>query len=167
MERKIGMEINKYITFLTFIPWVFMYVVSIIRNLNNKEYHTFSWKYLKKNILRIFRIDTLFLIIVYFYFASFDMEFVSEYLFAVICLYLFVNSFYEKKKPLKKDFLKNYIGEAFLLFLYMLLPFLGYYIMYYDLVFIYKWMLLSLFFEYFLILIGCMIVKLFKNILKK
>lgn len=166
MERKIGMEINKYITILTFVPWLFIYITSIIKNLNHRKYQKFSWDYLKKNFFRIFRIDTLFLIIVYFYFASFDMEFVSQYLFAVICIYLFVNSFYEKNKPLAKNFWKQYIGEILLLFIYMILPILFYYLKH-NLVFTYKWMLISLFLEYFLILIVSIIVRVLKKIFKK
>lgn len=165
-ERKIDMEINKYITYLTFVPWIFIYIVSVVRNLNNKQYQRFSWNYFKKNIFRIFRIDTLFLIIVFFYFASFGMEFVNKYLFAVICLYLCVNSFYEKNKSLEKNFGQKYLAELILLFIFMLIPFGLYYIKH-DLAFTYKFMLISLFLEYILILLVSTIVKLFKKIIKK
>ena len=77
MERSITM-INKYIILLTFIPWIIIFIISSIRNLNNNNYQNFTFKYLTKNLFKIFRLDTLFLIIVFFYFASF---YSYEYLF--------------------------------------------------------------------------------------
>ena len=49
--------LEKYIIFLTFIPWIFMFIISIIKNLNNDNYLKFSFKYLRKNIFKIFRLD--------------------------------------------------------------------------------------------------------------
>ena len=89
--------INKYITLVTFVPWIFIYIKSIIDNLKKDNYKKFSFKYLRKNFFKVFRLDILLIVIVFFYFSSFKVGFVDKYLFAVMCLYMFVNSFYEEK----------------------------------------------------------------------
>ena len=91
------MNINKYIILVTFIPWILIVFVSVLSNLNNENYQKFSFKYLGKNFFKIFRLDTLLLILCFWYFASFHKTFVDKYLFSIMCLYLFVNFFYEKR----------------------------------------------------------------------
>lgn len=159
------MDLDKYLTILTFIPWIFIFVISTFNNLNNKNYQNFSWKYLKKNFFKIFRLDTLVLIVAFGYFASFDKEFVDKYLFAVMCIYLCVNSFYEKKDSLKKNFFKNNVLNIFLLFLIMLIPFYIYFVKH-DLDSTYKIMFLDLFLQYIIILGVSYITKFLKKILK-
>ncbi len=158
--------LEKYIIFLTFIPWIFMFIISIIKNLNNDNYLKFSFKYLRKNIFKIFRLDMLFLIVVYFYFSNFDMEFVDKYLFVVMNIYLFVNSFYDQKLDIKKDFFKNNLFNLVLLFLVMVGPFLVYFKTK-DLNLVYKIMLLYLYLEYGIIMGVSYLNKLFKKVLKK
>ena len=160
------MDIEKYIILITFIPWILIIVVSMISNLNNEHYRTFSLKYLGKNIFKIFRLDTLLLILCFWYFASFDREFVDKYLFAIMCLYLFVNFFYEKKNPIKKEFFKEHIIELILLIVMMAIPFI-YYHNTDNLNFTYKLMLLYLFFEYIIILAVSLIATLIKKIGKR
>ena len=160
------MELDKYITFLTFIPWILIVIVSMINNLNNEYYQKFSLKYLSKNIFKIFRLDTLLLIIFFWYFSSFDREFVDKYLFAIMCLYMFVNFFYEKKNPIKKEFFKEHIIELILLIVMMAIPFI-YYHNTDNLNFTYKLMLLYLFFEYIIILAVSLIATLIKKIGKR
>lgn len=160
------MNIDKYIVLITFIPWLLFFIVSILNNLNNKDYKTFSLKYLKKNFFKIFRIDTLFLIIAFYYFSSFGKEFVDKYLFAVMCLYLFMNSFYEKKEKIKKDFFKKNFLNLVLLFIIMLIPFTVYFIKQ-KLVLTYKIMLLYLYFEYIMILLVNYISKFIFKVLKR
>ncbi len=144
--------INKYITFLTFLPWIAVYMIGIIRNLNNENYKDFNFKYLKKNFFKIFRLDLLFLIGVFFYFASFKKEFVDKYLFAVMNIYLFVNSFYEKREAREKGFYKNNLFSLIILVLLIFIPFLVYFIKH-NLVLTYKIMLLYLFFEVVFIIV--------------
>ena len=151
------MDIEKYIIIVTFIPWILIAIVSTISNLNNEHYCTFSLKYLGKNIFKIFRLDTLLLILCFWYFASFGLEFVDKYLFAIMCLYLFVNFFYEKKNSLKKGFFQAHIMELIILLLVISIPFIYYH---------YKLMLLYLFFEYIIILIISLIAKFIKKICK-
>ena len=161
MQGEIGM-FDKYITLLTFIPWCLFFIISVIRNLNNKEYRKFSLKYLKNNFFNIFRLDLLFLILVFFYFASFEKDFVDKYLFMVMNLYLCVNSIYEKKKRITQDFFKNNIIELILLLIIMLLPFSFYFIKN-NLVLTYKIMLIYLILEYIIILIVSYIGNLLKG----
>ena len=160
------MELDRYITWITFIPWILVIIVSMISNLNNEHYQHFSCKYLCKNIFKIFRLDTLLLIIFFWYFASFDKEFVDKYLFAIMCLYLFVNFFYEKTNPIKKQFWKENTIQIILLILINVIPFI-YYNNSGNLNFTYKIMLLYLFFEYIIILIVSYISKLIKKLFKK
>ena len=160
------MEIDKYIIILTFIPWLLIFIVSTINNLNNPNYKSFSFKYLRNNIFKIFRLDTLLLIIAFWYFSSFNREFVSQYLFSIMCLYLFVNFFYEKRQNLEKGFWKANILNIILLIIIMSIPFILYYNNY-DLDTVYKLMLIYLFGEYIIILLVSYITKLIKFLLKK
>ncbi len=159
------MELNKYITLVTFMPWILIFIFSSLNNLNNKNYTTLSWEYLRKNFFKIFRLDTLFLIMVFLYFASFHKDFVDKYLFAVMCIYLFVNSFYEKRNSLKKGFWKKNILNLLLLFLVMLIPFIVYFAKN-NLVLTYKIMLIYLFLEYIIIIIISYLTKIIKKIFK-
>lgn len=160
------MELNKYITLVTFLPWVLIFIFSSLNNLGNKNYTSFTWEYLRKNLFKIFRLDTLFLIIVFLYFSSFHKDFVDKYLFAVMCIYLFVNSFYEKRNTLKKGFWTKNFLNIFLLFCVMIIPFIIYFTKK-DLVFTYKIMLIYLFLEYIIIIIISYITKFIKKIFKR
>lgn len=160
------MNIDKFISFLTFIPWIAIFIISILRNLNDNNYREFSFKYLKNNFLGLFRLDTLFLIIIFFYFASFKKVFVDKYLFAAISLYLCVNSLYEKKSKRKKNFFKTNLFNLIILFIIMLVPFIIF-ISSNNLVLTYKIMLVYLILEYPIILIVCYLEKFKNKIFKK
>ena len=160
------MNINKYIILVTFIPWILMVFVSVLSNLNNENYQKFSFKYLGKNFFKIFRLDTLLLILCFWYFASFHKTFVDKYLFSIMCLYLFVNFFYEKRNPLKKNFFKENIIQIILLLFITIIPFIYYYKTN-NLNITYKIMLLYLYLEYIIILIVSYITKLIKKLFNK
>ncbi len=160
------MELEKYITVLTFIPWVLIIMVSMLFNLNNDNYNSFSLKYFNRNIFKIFRIDTLLLLVFFWYFSSFDKEFVSKYLFAIMCLYLFVNFFYEQKNSLKKDFFKHNLLQIIFLIIAVALPFI-YYHNTNNLDLTYKIMLLYLFLEYPIILLANYVSHFLNAIYKK
>ena len=160
------MDIEQYIIWITFIPWILISIVSLINNLSNEHYQKFSLKYLSRNIFKIFRLDTLLLIICFWYFASFNKEFVDKYLFAIMCLYLFVNFFYEKQNRVKKNFLKENIIELILLLIVMIIPFIYYHITN-NLNLTYKIMLLYLFLEYIIILIVSLIARIIKKVFKR
>ena len=144
--------LNKYLIYLTFMPWLIVFIIYTFFNLNNEHYQKFNFKYLTKNFFKIFRIDLLFLIIVFYYFTSYKLDFVSMYLFAVMNIYLFVNSFYEHKNKLKPLFFKSNLLNLILLFLISLIPFLIF-IIKEDLILTYKIMLLYLFLEYPILII--------------
>ena len=160
------MELEKYVTLITFIPWILIIIVSMLNNLNNENYQKFSLKYLGRNIFRIFRLDTLLLIICFWYFASFNKEFVDKYLFAIMCLYLFVSFFYENRASFKKNFWKDNFIQIILLIIINSIPFI-YYSQTNNLIVTYKIMLLYLFFEYIIILIVSYITILIKMIFRK
>ena len=160
------MELEKYVTLITFIPWILIIIVSMLNNLNNENYQKFSLKYLGRNIFRIFRLDTLLLIICFWYFASFNKEFVDKYLFAIMCLYLFVSFFYENRAFFKKNFWKDNFIQIILLIIINSIPFI-YYSQTNNLIVTYKIMLLYLFFEYIIILIVSYIAILIKMIFRK
>lgn len=157
------MDLDQYITILTFIPWVLYIVVSLITNLNKEEYRLINFNYIRKNFFKIFRLDTLFLLIVFIYFTTFKMEFVLEYLFAIMCIYLFVNSFYEDKNKLKKGFFKENIISIILIFILILIPFIIYFKTK-DIIKTYNIMLIYVFIEYILIIIASYIEKFLKKI---
>ncbi len=154
------MNINNYINIITFIPWLLLFSISALNFFNNKE--TFNIKYLKKHFFKIFRLDTLFLIVVFFYFASFNKEFVLKYLFAVMCIYLFVNSFYENKPTLAKHFFKNNLINLLLILILILIPFIIYFITN-NLELTYKIMLIYYFLEYLISIIIKFITKSFSK----
>ena len=83
-----------------------------------------------------------------------------------MCLYLFVNFFYEKRQNLEKGFWKANILNIILLIIIMSIPFILYYNNY-DLDTVYKLMLIYLFGEYIIILLVSYITKLIKFLLKK
>lgn len=153
--------IDRYLTIITFIPWFLAYISSIIFNLNKECYRTLSIDNIKKNFWKIFRIDNLVLLICFFIFASFKKSFVNKYLFPVMCLYLFVNSFYEKTS-LEKNFFKKYFWELLILFILMFIPF-GFYLVQQRFNIAYKIMLCTLFLEYFLISSVCTVIRLVKK----
>ena len=142
--------INELITYLTFIPWILVFIKNSLDILNSKDNITF--KYLRKNFFKIFRLDLLILIIVFFYFATFDKGFVHKYLFAIINLYLFVNSFYENKKALTKDLFKKKYLSIIITFVLMLIPII-YYIFKQNVIITYKIMFIYIYFESILILL--------------
>lgn len=159
------MSIDKYIVLITFIPWILFFLKSGIYNLNNSNYETLSWKYLKNNFFKIFRIDTLFLIIAFYYFSSYGKDFVDKYLFAVMALYLLMNSFYDRKEKIKKGFVREKFINIILFLIVMIVPFFIYFGKH-NLVLTYKIMLFYIFFQYIIIIAINYVSKLIRNLFK-
>lgn len=159
------MSIDKYIVLITFIPWILFFLKSGIYNLNNSNYESLSWKYLKNNFFKIFRIDTLFLIIAFYYFSSYGKDFVDKYLFAVMALYLLMNSFYDKKEKIKKGFVREKFINIILFLIVMIVPFFIYFGKH-NLVLTYKIMLFYIFFQYIIIIAINYVSKLIRNLFK-
>lgn len=158
--------INNCLILLTFIPWIAIFLKNIITNLNNPTYQKFLGPKFLPKIFKIFRLDTLLLVLVFFYFSSFDKAFVDKYLFPVICIYLFLNSFYAEKIPQNKNFFQDNWLKLFIILIIMLLPFLIYFI-YGNLKLTYQIMLLYLFLEYLIIFFSHSLSILIKKIFRK
>ena len=141
--------INEVITYLTFIPWMMIFVKNSLDKISNKD--RLSFKYIKSNFFKIFRIDLLILIIVFFYFAKFDKDFVHKYLFAVINIYLFVNSFYESNN-IDKKILKKRFMSLLIIGLIISIPII-YYILSNNLIVTYMIMFICLYLENIIILV--------------
>ena len=153
------MEINNFILILTFIPWIIYFLTLMIKNFTKKDYTKFSFKYLKKNkAIKYLALWPL----IFYYFATFNLEFVIKYLFLIMVIYLLVNSYYEKKSKFKENFLKENILKIIFLFLITLIPFLIY-LKTHNLVLTYMLMFLYLFFNYFITII----ISFFTNKIKK
>ncbi len=106
---------NIILSYLSFIPY-FIYLYLLIKEELLNEIKG-------KNI---FRFDTLILALVFYYFANYKVDFVSEILFFTINLYLLANKLYDKsinqKLNFKKEFFKILI--VYLIALILLLPFI-------------------------------------------
>ena len=87
------------------------------------------------------------------------------YLFAVMNIYLFVNSFYDHKNKLKDHFFKNNFLNLILVFIITLIPFFTYFLKN-DLDLTYRIMLLYLFLEYPILIITSTISNQILKILK-
>lgn len=107
------MYLNRVILYLTVIPWIFHYLINILKTLIHFE---------KKNTFSLFRVDSILLIFIFVYFSKFNQKIVIQMLFATMNLYFFINSLYEEHINminLKKVMLQNKL-LIFLLFLFML-----------------------------------------------
>ncbi len=92
-----------FINYLTFIPWL-LYCIALskyaIKTVNTTKINK---EWVKKNILNIFRFDSLILIAIFIYFTisyktSKQIWLVEVLLFSAINLYLYFNSYYDKNK---------------------------------------------------------------------
>ena len=91
---------NMLLSYLSFIPY-FIYLYLLIKEelLNEKN--------------KIFRFDTLILVVIFIYFAHYHVAYVSKILFFTINLYLLVNKLYDKNIKGKIDFKKDYLKILF------------------------------------------------------
>ncbi len=98
---------EKFLIIISFIPWILCYLkysLNTIVEVNNRII-TFDW--FKKSIFKIFRFETLFLFLIFLYFAKYRDNLVCIMLFAVITLYLFISSFHDNRDPKRKSKIKN------------------------------------------------------------
>ena len=106
---------NTLLSYLSFIPYFFYLFLLIKDELVNE-----------KNGKDLFRFDTLILVAVFIFFASYKVPLVCKMLFATINLYLFVNKIYDhdlkNKKIKKKDYLK--IVFVYVIALLLILPYI-------------------------------------------
>lgn len=88
---------GKIIAYITFIPWILNYSMSIRNAIKSTKNTKIDSKWFKKNISKMIHIESLLLIAVFIYFTKFDNNTVNKMLFSVINLYFFINAFYDKR----------------------------------------------------------------------
>lgn len=92
---------GKAIIYITFIPWILHYGFSVINSLKLTKSMKFNFEWLKKNFGKIFHIEEILLIAIFIYLSRYGNQTFSSIvhgmLFSVMNLYLFVNSFYDKR----------------------------------------------------------------------
>lgn len=96
---------TKVFEILGLVTWVLCFskeVLFTLKNTNPKEPY---FKDFKSNAFKLIRLDKLLLIAIFIYYVNFNKDFVTSLVFTVICLYFFINKFYEKGK--KEKFLKT------------------------------------------------------------
>ncbi len=117
------MDFEKMVVYMTFIPWILYFIknsFAILKELKEAQKMGYS-KWFRKNFYKIFRIDTLLLLALFFYFAKFNMAIVNKLLFTVIHLYMWVNTFYDNNEN-KEHLSKDDIGPCIILLIWMLVP---------------------------------------------
>ena len=88
---------QKIIVYSTFIPWLLHYGLLVCNAIKSTKNTKLDRKWLKKNYGRIFYVEDLLLVAIFIYFSTYHNSTVNEMLFAVINLYLFVNTFYDRR----------------------------------------------------------------------
>lgn len=117
---------NKIIIYLTFIPWILFYGKLIKMALKETKNKKLDSKWFRKNFSTIIHFDIIILILLFVYFASFKDTFVNEMLFSVMNLYLFVNTFYDKRSNLNKVLDKKDILPSIIILFISIVPFILY-----------------------------------------
>lgn len=117
----------KTIIYITFIPWILHYSFSVYNSLRLTKSMKFNFKWLKKNYSKIFHIEELLLIAIFVYLSRYGTQtfsnIVKEMLFSVMNLYLFVNSFYDKRTITTKKLGLSDLKEIIILVLITIIPF--------------------------------------------
>ena len=120
---------KNFFVYLSFIPWIF-YLFNMSKNaLKDLKHNEPSLKWFIKNIFKIFRFDTIILLLIYIFFSYINTDasqlwLVKLLLFAGINLYLFINSYYDKnkiKEKIKTDDVSTILILLFITFIPILL----------------------------------------------
>ena len=117
---------NKIIIYLTFIPWILFYGKLIKMALKETKNKKLNFKWFKQNFSIIIHFDIIILILLFIYFASFKDSFVNKMLFSIMNLYLYVNTFYDKRSNLNKVLDKTDILPSIIICLISIIPFILY-----------------------------------------
>lgn len=91
------MLMERIIIYGTFLPWLLHYALLICNAIKSTKDTKLDKKWFKKNIGRIFYVEDLLLVAIFIYFSTYHNNTVNEMLFAVINLYLFVHTFYDRR----------------------------------------------------------------------
>lgn len=121
---------GKTIIYITFIPWFLHYGFSTFNALKLTKSMKFNFKWLKKNFNKIFHIEELLLIAIFVYLSRYGNQtfssIVHQMLFSVMNLYLFVNSFYDKRTITKNKIGLSDLKEIVILIFITSIPFIYY-----------------------------------------
>lgn len=116
---------NKVFEVLGLLFWFLCYTKEILYTLKNMDPKDSFFKNFKTNAISVLRLDKLLLIIIFIIYVNFNKAFVTSMLFSVICLYLFINKFYEKTKKEKNiNVIKNNLITVIFSYLFALIPFI-------------------------------------------
>ena len=117
---------NKIVNYITFIPWVLFFGKLIKMALKETKHKNLNFKWFRSNFSKIIHFDIIILILLFIYFASFEDTLVDRMLFSVMNLYLFVNTFYDKRNISNKSLDKKDIIPSIIIILLSLIPFILY-----------------------------------------
>ena len=117
---------SKIFMVLGLVCFIICFVNETFYNLKNYSDSKYFQKF-KTKVSQVIRLDKLFLITIFILYVRFNKDFITSLLFAVICLYLYINKLYEKsKKRAFKDILKNNWLTIIFVCLFVSIPFIYY-----------------------------------------
>ena len=117
---------NKIVIYLTFIPWLLFFGKLIKMALKETKNKKLDFKWFKEHFSTIIHFDIIILILLFVYFASFKDSFVNMMLFSVMNLYLYVNTFYDKRNISKRKLDNKDILPGIIILIISIIPFLLY-----------------------------------------
>jgi len=154
---------TKIFEILGLLTWILCFTKELIFTLKNTNLKESFFKDFKGKALKIIRFDKLLLIIIFIIYVNFNKDFVTSLVFTVICLYFFINKFYEKSKKEKNiKIIKKHWLTIVITYLLALIPFI-YLIITKDYDNTSIVLLLYIYFSYFIIGVSNKIAKVLNN----
>lgn len=160
----------KFLVYLTFIPWLLYFITLSKNTIKVLKTNKLTKEWIKSNIFNIFHFENLILFGIFIFFSiayrSRDQIWlVDALLFSAINLYLFINTYYQKKKTNAK-ITNSDIPIILILIILTCIPFIFYasthkYVIVYYILFAY------IFFDYPIVYISKQINDLIIKMVKK
>lgn len=161
---------NDVINFFTVIPWILYFCFRVIDALKGTKKQKFNLKWFKNNWKKIFHLEEILLMAIFVYFSSQGdknlNKFLYQMLFVVMNLYLFINSFYDRRRTIANNLNKKDLSVIIITSLFLIMPFL-YYIKVKELVLTYYLLFVLVFFSYPIVLISRLIDFIIRKIINK
>ena len=117
---------NKIVIYLTFIPWLLFFGKLVKMALKETKNKKLDSKWFKEHFSTIIHFDIIILILLFIYFSIYNDSFVDMMLFSVMNLYLYVNSFYDKRNTSNRNLDKKDILPGIIILIISIIPFLLY-----------------------------------------